>query len=75
MREGREDAAAVRSGRPSVDVRTHIGVRFAVVPLSGVAEAMLKTAPVYIYAETSKTVHPAAQKVLLLINTRRVAKL
>ena len=62
------------AGRP-VDVRTHIGVRFAVVPLSGVAEAMLKTAPVYIYAETSKTVHPAAQKVLLLINTRRVPKL
>ena len=33
------------AGRP-VDVRTHIGVRFAVIPLSGVAEAMLKTAPV-----------------------------
>ena len=33
------------AGRP-VDVRTHIGVRFAVIPLSGVAEALLKTAPV-----------------------------
>ena len=36
------------AGRP-VDVRTHIGVRFAVIPLSGVAEAMLKDRSRVIY--------------------------
>jgi hypothetical protein len=36
----------VVAGRP-VDVRTHIGFRLAVCPLSGVVEAMLAIASVY----------------------------
>jgi hypothetical protein len=46
------------------DVRTHIGVRLAVVPLSGVVAAIQKTAPSQIYAGIPQSVHPGGQSYL-----------
>jgi len=50
------------AGRPN-DVRTHIGVRLAVIPLSGVVAAIQRTAPSQIYAGIPQTVHSGDQNV------------
>ena len=50
-----------RSGRSSrLTIRTHIGVRLAVVRLSGVVETIVRSPPCTIYAKSSKTVQPLA---------------